>query len=82
MPTQENPDATRDAAAAAFWLGLRMFHIFEYVEGNGEKGFQIDSADNITGGYDLSHAVSLLFPFYIIQCVAFQFISNQCSLNS
>jgi hypothetical protein len=40
--------------AAAFAFILRSLLVFEYNEGNGVNGFQNNTADNITGGYDLS----------------------------
>jgi len=55
VPTQSNPTIDAQAAAAAFLIAARFFTIFEYSEGNGVPGFQLNSADNITRGYDLSH---------------------------
>jgi hypothetical protein len=55
VPTATQPNVNAQAAVAAFWIAARFFVIFEYNEGNGVPGFQLNTADTITKYYDLSH---------------------------
>jgi len=55
LPTGNGTGLT-NVNAAAFAFALRVFGIFEFVDGNGQPGFQNGTADILTGFYDLSSA--------------------------
>jgi hypothetical protein len=56
VPQGSSSSVQAAAVAAAFWIGLRMFVILEFVDHNGVPGFQLNTTDEITGYYDLSNA--------------------------
>jgi len=62
VPAQGSDNSVQAAAVAAFWVGVRMFVIIEWVDHNGVPGFQLNTTDQITGSYDLSNAALLWKP--------------------
>jgi len=54
-------------SGAGFAMAMRIFHVFEFVDNDGNQGFQNGTNDTVTGWYDLS---SILVPWNPINITA------------